>query len=71
MLEVKGTKLYRGTGLTKKELQKYIDLEGKIQKDEYGSFVNDGYSTLTGFISTSMDRKAAESFAWSSEDSGH
>ena len=42
---------------------------GKIVK--YDGYFEDGYSALTGFISTSMDRKAAESFAWSSKDSGH
>ena len=66
LLEVKGTKLYRGTALTKQELQKYKDLIGK--KDEYGY---PELMALTGFISTSMDRTQAETFAWSNKDSGH
>ena len=37
MLEKKGTNLYRGTGLTKKDLQKYRDLVGKTEmREKYG-----------------------------------
>ena len=61
MLEKKGTKLYRGTGLTKEELNKYAALIGKRKGKE-------GMVCLTGFISTSMNRGLAESFAWSNEE---
>ena len=64
LLSKKGTKLYRGTGLTNKELQKYKE---KIGKTEF----SEKYMALTGFISTSMDRAQAETFAWSSQESGH
>ena len=43
---------------------------GKIQKDEDGWFES-GHTTLTGFISTSMNRSVAQKFAWSNENSGH
>ena len=67
LLEKKGTKLYRGTGLTKKELQSYEDLIGKTkEKDGKESLM-----ALTGFILTSMDRAQAENFAWSNKKSGH
>ena len=55
LLEWTGTKLYRCTGLTNKELQTYKDLVGKIKKDKTGSFTS-GYMTMTGFISTSLNR---------------
>ena len=43
---------------------------GNIQKDKYGDFES-GYTTLTGFISTSMKRSSAQKFAWANETSGH
>ena len=57
LLANKGTTLYRGTGLTKKELQTY---QAKI-----GKTGDDRLVALTGFTSTSMDRAMAETFAWS------
>ena len=65
LLAKKGTRLYRGTGATYNELLAY---KAKIGKKKYG--VPD-WAVLTGFISTSMDRAAAESFAWTNPDSGH
>ena len=70
LLEETGTILYRGTGLTKKELQDYKDKVGKIQKTGDGHFYS-GYKTLTGFISTSLNRSSAEKFAWANEKTGH
>ena len=52
--------VYRGTGLTKEELQTYTNKIGTSNK-----------VVLTGFISTSMDRSAAESFVWFNKDTGH
>ena len=59
-IQKEGVLLYRGTGLTQQELQTYTDKIGTYDK-----------VALTGFISTSMKRDAAEPFAWSNEDSGH
>ena len=70
LLEKKGTRLYRGTGLTKEELQKYRDLIGKTEKNIWGDEVP-ALMALTGFISTSLDRAQAETFAWSNQDTGH
>ena len=70
LLEETGTILYRGTGLTKKEIQDYRDKVGKIQKKKNGYFES-GHTTLTGFISTSMKRSSAEKFAWANETTGH
>ena len=61
LLEETGTKLYRGTGLTKEELQKYKDLIGKCKHN----YDTDNMMTMTGFISTSMIRSDAQKFAWS------
>ena len=61
LLEETGTMLYRGTGLNKKELKDYRDKVGKKYE----------YTTLTGFISTSMNRSVAQKFAWANEKSGH
>ena len=52
--------LYRGTGLTKDELLTYTNKIGTENK-----------VALTGFISTSMKKDAAESFVWFNKDSGH
>ena len=73
LLEETGTILYRGTGLTKKELQDYKDKVGaKIEKMLWGVFKSgEGYTTLTGFISTSLNRSVAQKFAWANETSGH
>ena len=73
LLSQTGTILYRGTGLTKKELQDYRDKVGNIQKDEecYGGPFKSGHTTLTGFISTSMKRSSAQKFAWANETTGH
>ena len=60
LLEVTGTKLYRGTGLTKGEIQKYKNLIGQ----RTGKFNHDNMMAMTGFISTSIDRNIAEGFAW-------
>ena len=67
LLEETGTTLYRGTGLTQKELQTYKALIGKVVRDKYG-FLEDGYMALTGFISTSMKREVVEQFVWSDQD---
>lgn len=67
LLERKGTKLYRGTGLTDNELQSYKDLIGKTRNKDGDAAL----MALTGFISTSMDRAKAETFAWSNQESGH
>ena len=69
LLKNKGTKLYRGTGLTNNEVQKYRDFitkkelrwNRKTRKNEELPAL----MALTGFISTSMDRAQAETFAWS------
>lgn len=66
LLEEKGAKLYRGTGLTKQQLQKYRDLKGK-KEIKYG-MKRPVYMSLTGFISTSFDRAKAEGFAFSNEE---
>jgi hypothetical protein len=50
LLEETGTKLYRGTGLTKNELQQYKDLVGKCR----GKRDTANMMTMTGFISTSI-----------------
>ena len=75
MLETKGTKLYRGTGLTKKELQKYKELIGKTEiRLDPRDFIKKELPVLmalTGFISTSLDRALAETFVWFNEDTGH
>ena len=74
LLEETGTTLYRGTGLTQQELHTYQALVGKVVRDYDGKLkgkLTAGYMALTGFTSTSMKRPAAESFAWSNEDSGH
>ena len=65
LLEKKGAKLYRGTGLTRKDLQAYLQRIGKIEDG------HPDWAVLTGFISTSMNRDQAETFAWSNEESGH
>jgi len=74
LLEWTGTRLYRGTGLTIKDLSAYKAKIGKKVKKyegkEYEREIPD-YAVLTGFISTSMDRAQAESFAWSNDESGH
>ena len=51
--------LYRGTGLTKDELQTYTNKIGTNDK-----------VALTGFISTSMKKDAAESSVWFNKDTG-
>ena len=56
LLEKKGTKLYRGTGLTQEELMTYKALIGKKSKDKHDK---SHLMCLTGFISTSMNRSAA------------
>ena len=74
LLEETGTTLYRGTGLTKKELQQYRDKVGaKIERGCFGEFTSDEdtYMTMTGFISTSMNRSDAQKFAWSNHKTGH
>ena len=73
LLEETGTKLYRGTGLTKNELKEYKDKVGsKIEKFSDGYFkTGDGYMTMTGFISTSMNRSDSQKFAWSNDKTGH
>ena len=58
--ENEGVTLYRGTGLTKDELQTYTNKIGTSDK-----------VALTGFISTSMKKDAAESFVWFNKDTGH
>lgn len=63
LLEKKGARLYRGTGLTKEELLKYAALVGIKNRDDL--------MALTGFISTTMKRPIAESFAWSKPKTGH
>ena len=73
LLEETGTLLYRGTGLTEEELKSYSDKIGKTEED---SLDPDGdglpvYMPLTGFTSTSMNRGAAEGFAWSNPKTGH
>ena len=79
LLEKKGTKLYRGTGLTKEELKTYADLIGKteMRRKDDGIFDSDeeeqllpSVMCLTGFISTSLSRELAESFAWSNAELG-
>ena len=67
LLEVTGTKLYRGTGLTKKELKNY---RKKIAKKKYWLFGEKVINlvTLTGFTSTTMIRSIAQKFTWSNED---
>ena len=67
LLENKGTTLYRGTGLTQKELQKYIDLVGKTEMRKKRNMKTrkieekelPALMALTGFISTSMTRSLA------------
>ena len=73
LLEETGSTLYRGTGLTQQELHTYQALVGKAVRDDsrFKGLLTAGYMALTGFTSTSMKRPAAESFAWSNEDSGH
>ena len=46
--------------MTKEELRTYTNKIG-----------TDNTVALTGFISTSMDRSAAESFVWFNKDTGH
>jgi|ERR1711971_631336 len=70
LLEETGTILYRGTGLTKKEVQDYRAKIGKIERNEYGRFTS-GHTTLTGYISTSMKRSEAQKFAWANDKTGN
>ena len=84
-IEKDGILLYRGTGLKPEQLKEYQDLVGKTEvrlvytKDrdpETGKRVRvekelPKLMTLTGFISTSLDKLAAEQFAWSNSDTGH
>ena len=41
-----------------------------IEKDKYGKFTF-GYMTMTGFISTSMNKPAAQNYVWSNQKTGH
>jgi len=68
LLEVTGTTLYRGTGLTKKEIKKYKSLEGKKLCWCCGP---PALMTLTGYTSTTMIRSIAQKFTWSNEETGH
>ncbi len=75
LLEETGTTLYRGTGLTKKEVQQYRDRVGaKVERSYYSGNITskeDTYMTMTGFISTSMNKSDAQKFAWSNHKTGH
>ena len=62
-IEEKGIQLYRGTGLKPEQLKEYQDKAGKT-----GFFDK---VTITGYISTSLDRLAAEEFTWSNQTTGH
>ena len=50
LLSETGTKLYRGTGLTKKELKSYKDLVGKIEKYKSNGVFISGYMAMMEYL---------------------
>ena len=78
-IEKDGILLYRGTGLKPVQLKEYQDLVGETEVRKVPNFTTFEFEekelpklmTLTGFISTSLDKLAAEQFAWSNSDTGH
>ena len=62
-MEKEGVLLYRGTGLKPEQLKEYQDKAGKTEWQEKVA--------ITGYISTSLDKLAAEQFTWSNQTTGH
>ena len=55
--------LWRGGGMTAKEIKQYSDMAGKKGEDDY---IN-----LFGYTSCSLDKGVAISFAWNNQKTGH